>query len=289
MPKIISFDIGGTSCKWALFSQLDVIETSGKFSTENSSKTKVLKQIAQIINSYKDQNMLVALSSPTAINTKTGFAYGISGIKDYGNFNLYDELKSQLEYKNKIIAVNDANAALLGTLYHEENKPENAILITFGTGIGGAIYINNSLLIGKNGFAGEFGYGNIFANDKNLSMNCSTSALTREVSNYFGKKIDGIEVWELYKKNSSQVALIVNRWIFNVATFITFLIFTLNVDVIYIGGGISSEETFLKLINEKVTEILVRENLMETMPKIIKAKGGNDAALYGAMSLWKKQ
>lgn len=288
MNKIISFDIGGTSCKWALFNEKSVIELNDKFSTEKITKASLLKAIAKIVNAHDDKNLMIAISSPTAINTKTGYAYGISGIKGYENFNLYNELKPLLKYDNKIIAVNDANAALLGTLFLEESKPENATLITFGTGIGGAIYLNNSLLIGKNGFAGEFGYGNIFANDKNLSRNCSTYALTSSLSEYLGRKIDGFEVWNLYRDNVQEVVLMVNRWIFNIATFLTFVIYSLNIDVIYIGGGISSEPLFLKLINEKIMEILQEENLKEIMPEIRKAKGGNDAALYGAMSLWKK-
>lgn len=288
MNKIISFDIGGTSCKWALFNDKFEISITGTFSTENSTKVTVLKNVAKIINDFEDEKLLVAISSPTAINTKTGYAYGISGIRGYENFNLYDELKSLLKLDNKVVAVNDANAALLGTLFLEESKPENAVLITFGTGIGGAVYINNSLVIGKNGFAGEFGYGNIFANDKNLSMNCSTYALTSAVSEYLGRKVDGFEVWNLYKDNVQDVVIIVNRWIFNIATFLVFMIYSLNIDVIYIGGGISSKPLFIKLVNEKIAEILFKENLKEVMPEIRKAKGGNDAALYGAMSLWRK-
>lgn len=66
-----------------------------------------------------------------------------------------------LEYRTGIPVtfINDAQAALVGEVdFGSARGCRNAILVTLGTGIGGAIMINGEIYVGHNGTAGSFGW-----------------------------------------------------------------------------------------------------------------------------------
>lgn len=61
-----------------------------------------------------------------------------------------------------VIVENDANAAAWGEFrYGAAEAATSAVVITVGTGIGGGIIINDQLLRGSHGFAGEIGHMNM--------------------------------------------------------------------------------------------------------------------------------
>lgn len=55
--------------------------------------------------------------------------------------------------------INDANAAAIGEKHFGcARNMTDFVVLTLGTGLGSGIYVNNQILNGKNGFAGEFGH-----------------------------------------------------------------------------------------------------------------------------------
>ncbi|MEW5845515.1 MAG: ROK family protein [Bacteroidota bacterium] len=57
------------------------------------------------------------------------------------------------------VVTNDANAAALGELLYGAAKGmKNFIVITLGTGLGSGIVVDGKLVVGHDGFAGEFGH-----------------------------------------------------------------------------------------------------------------------------------
>lgn len=284
MNRIISFDIGGTGCQWIKFDNLEIIKR-GEFSTKGSTRQKVLQEIAEIVDAEYENELKVGISSPTAVNLETGYAYGLSGIEGYGNFNIYEELGKLIKNKDvEIKATNDANAALLGSLHFSDGKYANAILASLGTGVGGAIYLNKQIITGKDGFAGEFGYGMLMHKELNVSQNLSTIALTRLVKEQTGKEMTGKEIWS--SLDDEKIKVVVDEWINKNARFFAFLSYSFNPEVIFIGGGISSNTEFINKLTNAIKAELVNYNVEKIMPEILPAKGGGDAGIYGAMTLW---
>lgn len=71
------------------------------------------------------------------------------------------KLKSLFEerFHCPVVVTNDANAAAYGEkVYGGAQNLSDFILITLGTGVGSGIVINNQLLYGSDGFAGELGH-----------------------------------------------------------------------------------------------------------------------------------
>ncbi len=74
-------------------------------------------------------------------------------------FNLCDDLHSQLPMLYKFAITNDANAAAMGEMVFGNAKGlSDFAMITLGTGLGSGIISNGEMVIGHDGFAGEFGH-----------------------------------------------------------------------------------------------------------------------------------
>jgi predicted NBD/HSP70 family sugar kinase len=93
-------------------------------------------------------------------------------------------------------AVNDAQAAALSELQFGMGRTlSNFVVITLGTGVGGGVVVNGTLLTGKHSFAGSIGHTVIEAGGRNcncgrsgcLEAYVSTAGLVREYREHGGK------------------------------------------------------------------------------------------------------
>ena len=110
------------------------------------------------------------LANGPSIGRVDGVGVGIAGLVDADGHmrfgpNLPDVLalpvREQMEAFSGVPVVvdNDANCAGYGELlFGSAIGVQNALMVTLGTGIGGAIIINGELFRGTNGFAAEFGH-----------------------------------------------------------------------------------------------------------------------------------
>ena len=70
-------------------------------------------------------------------------------------------------FKLPTILTNDANAAAVGEkLFGCAKDLKNFVTITLGTGLGSGIYINDSIIYGEHGYAGEFGHIRVLPNGR---------------------------------------------------------------------------------------------------------------------------
>jgi len=72
-----------------------------------------------------------------------------------------DPTRSRLEarWRTRVVLDNDANCAARAELaLGSASGVRDAVLVTMGTGIGGAVVLGGTLLRGRNGMAGEFGH-----------------------------------------------------------------------------------------------------------------------------------
>ena len=78
-------------------------------------------------------------------------------------------LKDMVESKFNIPTqlTNDANAAAVGEkIFGCAKDLENFVTITLGTGLGSGIFINNNIVYGEHGYAGEFGHIRVIPNGR---------------------------------------------------------------------------------------------------------------------------
>ncbi len=201
-------------------------------------------------------------------------------------------LKSRFQIP--VFVENDVNAAALGEAYNGAGRQFSHFLcVTFGTGIGGAIFINRQIFYGSSYSSGEFGH--LITHAGGIECTCghrgcyeayaSTSALISSVQKETGLFLDGKEIFSLLPRNP-KIERIVNQWLIEVITGLASLIHIFNPQALILGGGIMEEDYVIKNIQEDI--------LMWLMPSyqstsIRKADLGNTAGLMGMLHIASEQ
>ena len=208
----------------------------------------------------------------------------------------YIELKKEMENKYpgiKIAVKNDAkSAALAEKKYGVLKEYKDAIMLTIGTGIGGAVFYNNELLKSKNSEGYELGHIIIQKDGKQCSCGsrgcfeayASISNLKKEIINTINtsKELTGVEIVEILKQKQGNTEKVLEEYINNLAIGIANLINIFEPQGIALGGSIVF---YKELILEKLIDKLQKEPYVfnkNAMPEILMAELNNDAGMIGS-------
>lgn len=164
----LSIDIGGTNCVYGL------VNKHGEILYENTIETIKFEKAINFVEFLNSDKVIISnkinivgigIGAPNG-NHFTGeiqfapnlpWEKGIIPIKSY-----FESI-----FKIPAILTNDANAAADGEkLFGTAKNLENFVVITLGTGLGSGIYVNNEILYGAYGLAGEFGHIRINQNGR---------------------------------------------------------------------------------------------------------------------------
>jgi len=102
----------------------------------------------------------IGVCTPGLLDVKTGVVASAANLKGWTNVPLTKILATTLGVDpTKVFLEQDGNAALLAELWVGAAKGQkNVVMLTLGTGVGGAILCDGNLLRGAQGGAGEFGH-----------------------------------------------------------------------------------------------------------------------------------
>lgn len=285
--KIIAFDIGGTFIKYGIINEKFEIVESHTVPTEAMSGGQALmEKIIAIVESY-DGIDRVAISTAGQVDSDNGIV-----VHSTGNIPYYTGMmvKSLIENRTgiKTYVENDVNAAALGEAYFGAAKGESDfICLTYGTGIGGAIFNNGSLLKGSRSSAGEVGHMITHAGGKQCTCGgegcyecyASAKALIKSIKKVTGEDLNGFQIFEKQNFEKPEIRSEIDKWIDEIIAGLINIIYTFNPSLIVLGGGILNEDYIIELIDRKIYN-----RLMEPFKNvnIVRSKLGNKAALLGA-------
>jgi len=189
---------------------------------------------------------------------------------------------------------NDAKcAALAEKEYGSLKKSEDAIFLTIGTGIGGAVFLNGKLLrpkmfegfeighmvIEQNGIKCNCGRSGCF--EKYASMKVLKDTIQKEYKKY---DLSGQEIKMLMEENikTEKMQKIIDNYISNLSIGISNLINIFEPDTISIGGSfVYYKDILLPKLEEVLKEKYATFNDRKDI-KIVLAKLKNDAGIIGA-------
>jgi glucokinase len=185
------------------------------------------------------------------------------------------------------ILANDANCAGLGEAWLGAGKRfRNSIVLTLGTGVGGAIILDGELFVGHTGAAGELGlitlnlYGHEChsGNNGSLEQHVSVQAIRRNTG------VSPAELGHMAQAGNREALAFWETYGHQLGAGLASLIYVLTPEAIIIGGGISaSAEFFLPHAKAEVERRVIaacRPNL-----EILVAELGNSAGMVGAAKL----
>jgi glucokinase len=308
MSKIyLGIDIGGTAVKIGLVDETGTILSAHQYTVFfDNYQTPILETVLMRTDSFLEANTLdyktldgIGISATGQIDTGLGIVAGSGGnIKNWEGSNLRKAFSDK--YHLPVTVVNDANCVALGEKWVGSAKDvNNVIVLTIGTGLGGGIIVNNQILLGQFGFAGEIGHFSI--NNQGLPCTCgnagcfeqyaSMTALVKLATAYYkatdpdyllNHLMNGKTIFEAVANGDSGMLQIVNAWIHSIATGIVSLVHIFNPELVVIGGGVSTqEELFISKLRAEVKQHVMpnfRNNL-----KLNAATLGNNAGLVGAV------
>jgi glucokinase len=160
MSQLIAVDIGGTQLRAACYkpnslTPLRIERTATRHSTETA-----LERLTALVSHIWPQDEDVAaigVAAPGPLDPYEGIVFEAPNIPGWDNLHLRDHLVEC--FKVPVAIGNDANLAALGEWkYGAGRGHHHLIYLTISTGIGGGVIVDDRLLLGVSGLAGELGH-----------------------------------------------------------------------------------------------------------------------------------
>ena len=284
--KIIAFDIGGTFIKYALCDENFTLTRLTKIPTDASmGGKKIIEKVIEIIKQH-DNIDRVGISTAGQVDSNTGtVVYATDTIPGYTG----TKIKEMVEQETGILTFveNDVNSAAIGEAYFGKAKGySDFICLTYGTGIGGAVWLNNEIYKGSFCSAGEMGHIITHADGKSCTCGgngcyecyASARALVEEVNKISAEKLDGVKIFEKVNFSKPEIRSTVDNWIDEIVTGLMSIVYIFNPSLIVLGGGIMNEEYIVNSINTRI-----QSKLMTSFRnvKIVNSNLGNTAGMLG--------
>jgi glucokinase len=289
MKKVIGIDIGGTKILGGIIdSEGKLIEIRELPTDASQGRVAILNNVFRIIDGIIDRNIEgIGVGSAGRINYNTGVVdYATDNLPGWSQFKLKEALEQK--YNIPVIADNDVNAAAIGEKWvGAARNYKNFVMLTLGTGVGGAIVLNGDIIRGSHWGAGEIGHMILYPDGRQcncghkgcLEQYVSGSAISKRYNHLAGfeRVRNAKEVFELLKKeNDSYAKAVATEFIKSLSTAIVSLKNIIDPELFIIGGGlINSRELWW--------DELIR--LLGNDVKIVSAVLGNKAAIFGAARL----
>ncbi len=279
--NLAAIDIGGTTIKIATWKD-NQLQDKHAIDTPKD-LDGFYEALTEEVNKIKKDTKIegVAISSPGAVNKKTGIIGGSSAIPYIHNFKIVDELEKR--FGLPVSVENDANSAALGELAEGSGKGcDSMAFFVIGTGIGGALIINQKVWHGAHLFGGEFGY--MIMGAHTLSELASPVAMANRYNERTGKHLDGKTIFELADKDDPVASDERQTLIHALAVAIYNIQHSFDPKKIVLGGGISNNPELIPLLNKEIDRLRDDLDLVTLKPDIVLCKLKSDANLRGAVA-----
>ena len=161
----IGVDVGGTKVLGGVVDSAGNILRTFREETPASGGSALNTTIARVITELQKTHdtSAVGISAAGLVCADRATMLGAPNIKDWDGVNIARALKDLCQVN--AIVENDANsAAWAERVYGAGRGAENVIMVTVGTGIGGAAIVDGRLLRGANGTGAEFGHMRVVPN-----------------------------------------------------------------------------------------------------------------------------
>lgn len=304
---VFGIDVGGTTVKCGLFKiDGEVIEKwevdtrtidGGKYILPDIGDS-VLAKISEH-NLTQDDVIGIGIGVPGPVKADGTVAVAVNlgwGFKD-----IVGELKAHTNLDVK--AANDANVAALGEMWKGGGQGySDLLMVTLGTGVGGAVIINGQIVTGAHGAAGEIGHSRIDMEEK-ATCNCGNHGCLEQTTSATGivrwahrelaassedsllreMEVNAKTVFVAYRQGDALAKRVVDRFSEVLGHSLAIYCCVSDPGAIVIGGGVSKEGPLL-------TELISKYFMRDAFPPckdtdIVLAQLGNAAGIYGAAKL----
>lgn len=285
MKKALAIDVGGTKI------YNTIIDENGKMISDIEKRPtpktfdEIRDVLSEIIKKYENEVEVIAFASAGAANNENTGLIGSTGNIAKG----YSKMDFQNLSTKKVFVENDANAAAWAEHVLGASKGcAHSVMITLGTGVGGGIIIDNKLLKGKSGAAGEMHFK--LYRDKRRQCTCgaydcfeayaSGTGLRKTAQEMLNNPdVTTYDVIDGVKKNNLEMQKVFNRWQDDILIGIVGLADIFDPCVVVLSGSMA------EFVDTDYLEKEVNKQIVTTPTTIRKASAGNYSGMIGAALL----
>ena len=302
-------DIGGTTVKMGLFETNGNLLDTWEIPTRTVENGKyILSDIAKAVEQKLEEKSISKLDVE-------GIGMGVPGPVSsegvvlkcvnlgWGVFNVENELQQFTNLKVK--AGNDANVAALGEMWQGGGKGyKNMVMITLGTGVGGGIIVNEHILSGVNGAAGEIGHITMRDDETDvcgcgkkgcLEQYASATGIVRMTEKYLKEdadagtvlrdvqKLTSKDIFDAAKAGDRVALVMVDELGCMLGKALASVACVVNPEAFVIGGGVAKAGDIVLDVTKKYFTQYAFHAACETVFKL--AELSNDAGIYGGVRL----
>ena len=286
MQVTIGIDLGGTRIKGvaidAAGNVLQQVYTSTNDGDGEVWKDAIAKTVAALKEKINTKNTLVGISAPGIPNdNNTAIACMPGRLQGLENFIWQDFLQTPAYVLNDAIAAIMAEAKLGAA-----KNAVNVVMLTLGTGVGGALLIHGKPYQGAFNKAGHMGHSVVDCNG-DIDVTGMPGSLEECIGNCTiekrskGRFTSTHDMLEAYSKGDAFAKEIWLKSIEHLAIGLASICNIVSPDTIIIGGGIAeANDDLFGPLNEMIDKYEWRPGGMKT--KIVKAEQGDLAGAIGA-------
>ncbi len=301
MKQFLGIDIGGTNIKIGLVQEDGKLLDKKKVPTESLREEENFQEafvnlLAENISQYENIEH-VGIALPGTINKNRDTTIELANIPELNHFPLKKALQEKLP--NHLISLeNDANAAAFGEYIFATPKIEqdSFLFLTLGTGLGSGLILDDKLFIGGSGNAMELGHI-VASNGKTIEENTGRKGIISFAENAMKDNPNSLLHEEEYisprtienaihkgDEDAINTFKMVGKYL---GEAIISSLRILDIDLIFIGGGISPALPFILPTTEETLQKYLTPYYLNKI-EIRQAQLGNDAGILGASVLHKQ-
>lgn len=284
-------DIGGTAIKSGLYTDGTLTDIQETPTEASRGSDFIVQRIKEIITSYRQHSSFdrIGISTAGQVDPVRGqIIYANENIPGYTGTRLGELMKQEFQVPTAV--ENDVNAAAIGEFAFGAGKDhKNFVCLTYGTGVGGAIFSDGKLYSGSSYSAGEFGAIVTHPEDRMVEQDmfsgcyeryASATALVKRAMQLDPALDNGRKIFQ--RLEEPDVRTLVDRWIMEIVYGLTTIIHMMNPECVILGGGIMEQPYVSEQLREKLYP-----NIMPSFRHVLieKAALGNRAGMLGAAVL----
>ena len=334
------FDVGATTIKYAIMTDDGNILEKGKEPTPifvGAAVNDFVEAIGSIYDKYagtshfendgkletdyleqgEGQIQGIAMCLPGQIDVERGIVYNGGGIQYLHEARVQELIQARCN-NTPVSIENDGKCAALAEIWKGNAKDvKDALVLVFGTGIGGGIIRDRKVVHGEHLLAGEMSFIitdmkrsdlDTFPPGENLmetfqgkdlldylpytwTTQCSSVNMCHKIALAKGLpfgSVTGEQVYQWVREGDELVTNMLEDVYFNIAKMCLSLYVILDPEIILIGGGISAEPDYIKGIKKYIVQIKKMSNVYKDI-KLDTCKFLNDSNLLGALYNFKQK
>ncbi|MEJ8737561.1 ROK family protein [Erysipelotrichaceae bacterium HCN-30851] len=250
MKTYIGVDLGGTNVRVAKVDENGNILQLVKQPTEvDKGREYVVEKIISMIESIEGYEDCagIGMGVPGPVDTKNKVMILSTNLPGFKGFEFAKIISDH--FKKPTFLDNDVNVAGMGEALLGAGKGKDIVYyVTISTGIGGALVVNEKVIAGKNGHAGEIANLVIDRNRNKVNYlnvgavenEASGTAITKKGKAVFGENAiqHAGDVFDLARKGNEQALQLCDEVAYDLAMMFSQIAHVVDPEVFVLGGGV---------------------------------------------------